>query len=269
MGASKKENYLTVLLKRPFQIISFVRNWYDLLADYLGLLRQQEKVYILRNGAKFLARTGSKDKSMILEIWIDKCYTPNGFEIRERDLVVDIGSHIGTFSIYAAQRAKLGTVYSIEPVVDNFELLKQNLGLNNLENCVPIQKAITGRSGKRQIFVQQGDTTMHSFYNPKGRAKKTVVGTLSLGDLIKYYKIDFIDFLKMDCEGTEYEILFSTEDENFDKIGRISMESHPIDASRNVGSMKSFLESKGFEVKTNSNFGTLYARKHTKKGNPN
>lgn len=251
----------TVIFKRPIQIILLVKNWMAFFSDYLGWAKRKTVVYNLRNGVKFLVRTGSKDKSMILEIWADKCYTPPGFEIQEHDLIVDIGSNIGAFSIFASGYAKKGTVYSIEPVTENFELLERNSKLNKITNIVLIRKAITESSGERQIFVQLGDTTMHSFYNPKGESKKTTVNTLSLNNFMELYKIEKIDFLKMDCEGSEYEILFGTPEKTLRKIKKISMESHPLDEKRNLDSMEKYLEQKGFKVSSNRKIGILYASK--------
>lgn len=229
------------------------------LKDYLGLLKAPSSICFLRNGTGFFTRPKTKDKSMMLEIWVDRCYTPENFQIQDDDVVVDVGSNIGSFSVYAAQLAKLGVVYSLEPVTSNFEILKQNLNLNKIRNCIPIKKALTGSSGKREIFVQMNDTSMHSFYNPKGIAEKVLVDTLSLDDFMRIYHIEFIDFLKMDCEGSEYEILYNTNESIFEKIGKISMECHPLYGRNSIDSMKNFLTSKGYKIKTNDDSGILYA----------
>jgi FkbM family methyltransferase len=248
-----------MIAKRPIQIVLLVKNWLPFLADYCGLIKTGKVKCFLRNGVKFLMRTKSKDKSVILEVWVDKCYNPPGFEIHENDLVVDVRAHIGSFSIYAARLAKQGLVYSIEPVSDNFELLERNAELNGITNIVPVNKAITESSGQREIFVQLEDTTMHSFYNPKGEARKTLVRTTTLEDFIRDYSIDKIDFLKMDCEGSEYEIFMGCPNEILDKIERISMESHPMSGNRNQKMMATYLERRGFKVILNPKIGTLYA----------
>jgi len=236
-----------------------VKNWLPLLADYLGLIKRCKVEYLLRNGVRFLVRTKSKDKSMILEVWVDKCYTPPGFEIHENDVIVDIGAHIGAFSIYAANRAKTGLVYSLEPVTDNFELLQHNVQLNRITNIIPVKKAVTKYTGTREMFVQLEDTTMHSFYNPKGLASKTLVSTITLADFMRNYSIDHIDFLKMDCEGAEYEILMGCPDGLLNRIRRISFESHPRGGIYNQNTIAEFLKKKGFKVALDPSMGIVYA----------
>ena len=196
---------------------------------------------------------------MILEVWVDKCYTPPGFEIHDNDLIVDVGAHIGTFSIYAANRAKKGLVYSLEPVTDNFELLQHNIQLNRITNVIPVKKAITKYTGHREIFVQLGDTTMHSFYNPKGIARKMRVSTITLADFMRDYSIDHIDFLKMDCEDTEYEILIGCSDRTLNRIRKISFESHPRDGIYNQNMIAKFLKDKGFRVALDPSMNIVYA----------
>ena len=61
-------------------------------------------------------------------------------------------------------------------------------------------------------------------------------------------KINSIDFLKLDCEGAEYEILFKCPDKILNRIKIISMEYHEIDKKRNKKTLIRFLKSKGFKV---------------------
>ena len=55
--------------------------------------------------------------------------------IKEEDVVLDIGANIGYYALIESQLVGLnGKVYAVEPVQGNFELLKKNVHLNNLEN---------------------------------------------------------------------------------------------------------------------------------------
>ena len=90
----------------------------------------------LPQGIKFKIRKNTKkvtDLDMIDDVWKRKDYSLPGFTIKKNNLVIDIGAHIGTFTVYAAKRAKNGLVFSYEPEKENFELLKQNIILNNLK----------------------------------------------------------------------------------------------------------------------------------------
>lgn len=67
------------------------------------------------NGLKFKIRELEKsDFDIVQGVLIKKEYTQDNFKINKNDTVIDIGAHIGTFSIYAARAAKNVTVYSYE-----------------------------------------------------------------------------------------------------------------------------------------------------------
>jgi len=68
-----------------------------------------------------------------------------------------------------------------------------------------------------------------------------------------------IDYLKMDCEGAEYDILFKCKDSVLRKIKKIGMEPHYIDEKKNVNELKTFLVAKGFHVSAIPNRQMLYA----------
>lgn len=74
---------------------------------------------------------------------------------------------------------------------------------------------------------------------------KIIVQTISLEQFLNDNNINKIDFLKIDCEEAEYEILF-----NFNLLSmvrKISMEKHDVDKNWNSVKLKSFLEKNGFK----------------------
>ena len=70
-----------------------------------------------------------------------------------------------------------------------------------------------------------------------------------------------IDFLKLDCEGGEYEILFGCSEETLKKIKKISIEYHNIDKKRNSEVLKAFLLIKGYKIEVDEVWGYIYAKK--------
>lgn len=181
-------------------------------------------------------------------MWLYKSYKPDNFEINQKDTVVDIGAQIGVFSIFAAYYTKKGRIFSFEPVPENFKLLKNNISLNNVKNVFPINKAISDKKGKENIFLNETNTGGHSFFQNDASQSKIEVSTISLNDFIKMYNIKKIDFLKIDCEGAEYKILFACSKETLSLIKKISMEYHNIKGKKNVKTLKKFLEKNGFKV---------------------
>lgn len=245
------------------RVITTIKNWMTFFMDLkFEPFRQKNIVYTLRNGTRYAVRSKTLDSLLIIEVCSQMRYTPRGFEISEKDLVVDIGAHIGVFSIFASNLAKKGRVYAFEPIPENFEMLERNIEMNCIKNIVPIKKAISVRKGQKEMLLSESNPAEHSFYFGRNKAKKVKVRTLSLNDVVEENDISQIDFLKVDCEGAEYEILFGCPDDVLEIIKKISLEYHNLDSSRNVFSLGRFLEEKGFKVRIESgSCSMLYARK--------
>jgi len=251
-------------IKTAIGIILEVKNLDAYFADYFGLIKNKYTVYVLRNGLRYKIRVGTADRPIMNEVLIRNEYIPKGFEIGEDDIVVDIGAHIGFFSLMAAKYAKNGRVYSFEPMPESFALLKHNIKINGLKNVTAIRKAVSNKKERRKLFIDTTCTGAHSLYV---KTKKAVeVETTAFNDFVKEYRIKHINFLKMDCEGAEYDIFLSCSDRIFAMIDKIGMEYHDLGGLRNLSSLKKLLESKGFEVSLNektknNHHGRLYARR--------
>ncbi|MEK9194540.1 MAG: FkbM family methyltransferase, partial [Patescibacteria group bacterium] len=229
--------------------------------DYLNLVGVRTIIYKLRNGIIFAIRTRTNDKTLFNQVWLKQNYLPRGFEIKKSDLIIDIGAHIGFFSILAAAQAKEGRVYSFEPAPENFKMFRENIKANGIQNILPFNEAVADKVGERDFILYSKSTGAHSFIYSKTDEKNIIkVKTVSLDEFVKKNGISSIDFLKMDCEGAEYGILFNCLPETLKKIGKISMEYHNMDEERNVNRLKTFLERNGFVVNVAS-FGDsmLYA----------
>ena len=136
--------------------------------------------------------------------------------VQPGDIVVDVGANIGMFTCLALDRGAK-KVYAIEP---NLELLKttiENASLHIVDKketpLIPINCAISSR----EDLV----TSIHgSMTDQKLKIK-------SFKEILDTYNIDKIDFLKIDCEGGEYDIL-NTENLEFIKknVRHIAVEVH-------------------------------------------
>ncbi len=246
-------------INSKLKALSLYKNPTTYLSDFLGKKNNQEFVYELKNGLKFSVRGGTCDRGIIDEIFAYKIYSPAGFEIKEGDIVFDVGAQIGVFSVYAAsQKAK--RVYSFEPMPENFSLLEKNICINNLHNIEAVPAALAKDEGQKNFFLSE-NTGGHSLCGSE-KQKKITVASCNLDAFITEKKVEKIDYFKIDCEGGEYEIFFSASDEVFAKIRKIAMEYHNLDETRNVEKIKIFLESKGFKTEIVTGlFPMLYATK--------
>lgn len=252
------------------KVIRLLKNWPDYFKEFLGLKKGKETLYILRSGHKLLLKEHAINTRVFNEIWVYECYNPPGFKINPEDTVLDIGANYGNFTLYAALKARNGKVYAFEPFKEVNKILEKNISINRLNNVKLIKKAVSNKSGSRDFYIAKKDNVSHSFFESnvsdvKEKIDNIKVKTISLKDFLSQEKIKKVDFLKMDCEGAEYEILFSSE-KALKAIDKISMETHYVDEKRNVIALKSFLEKNGFDVSIDPNRETnfinlLYAKK--------
>src|SRR3989344_3638747 len=116
------------------KIVRLLKNWPDYFKEFFGFTKGKETLYLFRNGIRMYLKEHALNTRVFNEIWVYKCYNPNGFEINPSDIVLDIGANYGNFTLYAALKAKKGKIYSFEPLEENFNLLKKNVSINNLSN---------------------------------------------------------------------------------------------------------------------------------------
>jgi len=129
----------------------------------------------------------------------EKVYRP-----QEGDTVVDIGAHVGMFSVKSAlQVGKTGTVIAIEPARSNFMLLRQNtLSLLN----VRIVGLAVGESEKIGYITTSKASPCYAMTLEFDRSVETVkVSTLD--NILSRMRVDKVDFIKIDAEGSELAIL--------------------------------------------------------------
>jgi FkbM family methyltransferase len=242
----KKEN-LKFLFRNLMGKIKFVtgiiyayKNRVFVLLNTLGILKRKIMIYRMKNGINYLAR--NCDISVINDMYVNKQYHKFINKIQNNSIVIDVGAHIGVFSLLATTLGKNVRVYSYEPFEENFKILKRNIHLNILHNIHPFKLAVSRKKGKRILFINKNPAG-NSFFVKKG--EKVMVDTITLKDVLDSNNIASCDLLKMDCEGAEYEILFSTPKNYIKKIKNICLEYHN---NYDVKKLKIFLENNGFSV---------------------
>ncbi|MFH1520143.1 MAG: FkbM family methyltransferase [Candidatus Micrarchaeota archaeon] len=225
-----------------------LENWGTYLMDCVGLAGSDRLVYTLRDGTKFAVRAGTVDRYVLNEVVFRRGYFPDGFSIEKNDTVVEIGGHIGIFTVLAARMAPQGKVYTFEPNPDNFQMLGTNLAMNRVGNVIARQEAVSDTSGSVSLYLDHRNTGGHSIHQSDNTGTGITVRTTTLADIISQNRLEKIDFLKMDCEGAEYEIFRSVPLEVLAMVRKIAMECHDQGEGRNSRLMVGLLRRHGFDV---------------------
>ncbi|MDY6874649.1 MAG: FkbM family methyltransferase [Chloroflexota bacterium] len=232
-------------------ILGQVENWYMLLPI---LLRKQPVVIGLRNGCKFQVRS-LMDVWIVKETCLDRDYESNSVQIKDGWTVIDIGAGIGEFAILVAKEHPSSQVYAYEPFPESFVLFQENLNLNMTENIRAFQMAVGSKSGK-MMLATTGEavqhTTTHSTVSGSATSMIEVQG-LSLDDLFQISGIGHCDFLKIDCEGCEFEILFNASQVTLRNIDHICLEYHDGVTEFSHQDLAQFFEKRGFQVRLTRN----------------
>lgn len=154
----------------------------------------------------------SRNKFLIHEEFFktDECVYEKFFKVEKGDVVMDVGAHVGAFSYYIADRQP-SKIISFEPSECRFETLKKNLA--NFDATM-VNKAIADFNGT----IVEGlkfDFMVEDF------------NAMTFNRAIKELNLKKIDFLKLDCEGGEYDI-FTEENFNWIKnnVKKIAGEWH-------------------------------------------
>ena len=124
----------------------------------------------------------------------------------KRDMtVIDIGAHIGLYTLLAARAVgDNGKIYSFEPTLKTFNLLKQNININffvRLNKIICEQLAVTNKKGKVKFFISQQKTCHNSLYSLNPKNSFISVKTTSLDAYLK--PNEKVDIVKIDAEGSE------------------------------------------------------------------
>ena len=153
-----------------------------------------EKMYLDEVDALCLSINGIHEK--IITNLIKK-------EIHSGDVVLDIGAHIGYYTLqFANLVGSTGKVYAFEPEPKNFELLKKNVQINKHDNVVLIQKIVSDKDGIVEFFISKFDSIGNKLFKSNEAGSSIKIESTTLDEYFKDLKKK-IDFIKMDIQGGE------------------------------------------------------------------
>jgi len=223
---------------------------------------------------------------VVEEIFVEGQYTRKGFEIGESDTIVDVGANMGIFALWAAPQVPNGRIIAIEPIPDLAACLRASLGKNAIGNVSLVEKALGSPNSKIELSYYPGFNIIShrsDFRRPAyARAKmylknlstwstpkRLKVDCTSIGRLLDDHEVDRVDFLKIDCEGGEYDIVKNTGLRDWRRIDRLVIEFHEYHKSHSHLQLVQVLKNNGFEVDLDLHpinyrlmkFGTMWGKR--------
>ena len=197
------------------------------------------------------------------EIYDDEVYD-RFYNIREEDTVIDVGAHVGVFTLKIARKVKRGLVIAIEPHPFNYRLLMNNVEFNKLTNIKALRLALSSFNGVVKLYLSNRSGT-HSLRFRKNSSKYLEVQAKTLDTIIEELNISKVDLIKIDAEGAELEIIRGAKNtvKRNDVFLSIAAYHTPTEAQE----ISTYLQEIGFKVLRRVREGTsyVYAFKSTKK----
>lgn len=147
-----------------------------------------------------------------------EAYDFTGIDFCDGDVVVDIGANFGLTSLYLAKKHPNIRVIAMEPVPSTYDLLVENLRINQISNVRPVPKAVTGDGRDVTMIFSPGASLGACVIGRMERqhveyvrhfagARVEVVPSITLDAVFDQYGIGRCRLLKIDCEGSEDEVL--------------------------------------------------------------
>lgn len=240
-----------------------------------------DRICQLPNGMEIAYQSSAEIEFFYKDIFEKQIYVQHGVQLRDGDCVFDVGANVGFFTLFAHQQARSLKIYAFEPAPPLFEILSFNVarhGVNaRLFNCgisdhddrvsftfYPNSSGMSSfyadeqeeKAALRAIMqnqLQQGVTGMDQIMqyaddliNERLQAQTYECRLRTLSSIIREEGVDVVDFLKIDVQKSELDVLRGIEEEDWPRIRQIVVEVHDI--NDRLGSIRAMLEQRGYEV---------------------
>ncbi len=249
----------TGTLARYRNLFTFVENW----REYFREKRQRPfaPLTFTTKGNPLTFSVTSKGLYLVFkEIFLSDFYDIRHLSgaLPSAPVVVDVGGNAGYFAMMFMSRISGATIHAYEAMPENFELYRANVARNaSLTGKVHVHHAaVTGAPVESiEIFAEAeaNSVTASVIKEFDAHNTRTVrVPAISLAEILRVNGLEKVDLLKLDCEGSEYPIIYESPRELWWGVHAIFLEVHDLPGEgRNVTSLIAYLEDVGYRCSKN------------------
>lgn len=216
----------------------------------------------ITKGIKYIAYPNSSFGSLIVYTKLPEYYEMKYFlkMIESSDVVIDVGAHMGDYSLLASSKITNGKVICLEPSKEALKVLRENVTINNIENKVLIFPNIASDKNGYVNFVEDDVSEISHIDFLEAKKQNIKVKSLTLDSIILSMKIKKIKFIKIDVEGAELKVLKGLEKSlSAGIIDYLLIEVNAFSHNYGVSPTKTinFVKSFGYKVFCFNKFGKL------------
>jgi FkbM family methyltransferase len=258
---------------RYLNLIRYVRNW----RVYFEQKRNASysNVRFLTRGGGLMFDVPTRELYLVFkEIFMTDFYSIRNWlpQLPAQPVIVDVGANAGYFDTLVLSQKNDARIYAYEPIERNVTLFRNNIDLNpSIKNNINLfHRAVTGKPAEFVVLYKEADSdnsvTASVYQDFETHNLKSVsVRAISLAQIMEGNKLDRIDFLKLDCEGSEYPIVYDSPADIWKKVNSIFLEVHNLDKEkRNYEALNNFLMTVGYKTSSaiaRNGCYALYARR--------
>ncbi len=250
--------------------------------------------HLNRNETDFLYR----------DIFVNESYAKHGINSSDDSCIFDVGSNIGMFLLWAHSRNRNARFYCFEPSPILFEILRRNVELHGCDarlfdfglSSTPAtasfsyypkfsfmsglyadaaeDKALVrsflrkeGAAGGAAQLTGAGDQLLEQLLDDRFSSETTTIQLRTLSDVIAEEGVERIDWLKINVEKAEEDVLLGVRDADWARISQVSLELH--DTAGRLERVSELFRDHGFDLTVekdwsldaDQNVHYLYARR--------
>jgi FkbM family methyltransferase len=146
-----------------------------------------------------------------VEVFVLRDYEVPHVDWASFNTIVDVGANVGAATLWFARKAPQAAIISVEPSRKVVPALRRNIHANRLDDRVQIvAAALADHTGTATLNEDGPSVFGTTAVSMSGTSE--YVPAVSLQDLLEQHGLDEVDFLKLDCEGAEFDILHAADD---------------------------------------------------------
>lgn len=233
---------MTFLKKIIYSIVVLTKVFFKLQNPWelFAYFRQGEVTLDFKNNLKFKTLQ-LLDPIIIKETIFDDSYKLS--QLSAAKLIIDVGAGIGDFAIFAAKKFRRAEIIAFEADRRIYRIFLENIRFNKAKNIYPHNFAI-GTKAKYDFYLSK----FHA-HSSTVSAKKMIGKIEVLGRKLDQFIKEKVDFLKIDVEGAEIDVLESVSKKKMNLIKKIVVEYHNVIVENSDLKIISLLKGNGFATR--------------------